>query len=801
MINRFAQFCIRKRVPVVVILGLLTAFFAYHGAHIKVMTIFEDLQPTSHPYVQINERFKDTFGGSNIVTFMIEADQGDVFQLPVLRKVQELTQGLSKIDAVNTFQIISLAGKKLKKVKASTEGIESAPYMWPSLPKDQAEIEQLKEAVLRDPLVYGPVVSRDMKATLVTVDFFDKLIDHDVAFGQIQALVKRLDGGGVHISVVGNPVLYGWVNHYLPETFQLVGLALALFVVTLFIVNRTWRGTFLPLVTGVVSASWALGIAKLLNINFDPLVMVIAMLITARAISHSVQILTRFHEEVERIEHHSETSAAAARITLADLLRPGVLGISIDAGCIAVVAMSPIPLLQKLVILACVWVGTLTVSAVVLTPVLLSWVAHPRGYVHKINIDYYLLRPFLEFCVRATQSRARYGIVAGTALVFVACGAYSLKLKVGDANPGSPILWPQSQYNVDSTAINNHFSGSDRMFVVVGGGKPNDIKKTAPLATMQKFQRYMESQPEIGGTLSIADVLPAINRILREDNVRYQELGADELANGELMFMFEQTAEPGDLARFVDEDRANASVTLYFTDHQGTTIQTAIARINQFIAENPPMEGARIYLAGGLVGVIAAVNEVILSGQIESIALALLVLMVMCIAVYRSSAAGMFFMVPVVVSNVVTFAFMAWQNIGMNINTVPVAALGIGLGVDYALYICDRIKSEYEQGKTEQQAIWIAIHCAGRGVLVTALVLVSSVLLWRLSSLRFQAEMGTLIALWLGVSAFCALFVMPAMATIFRPSFIFEPGEHTVRKSQHVEHGGEPPLVEPEAVA
>jgi predicted RND superfamily exporter protein len=469
MINRFAAYCIEKRMPVVIVIGLLTVFFGFEAAGIQVKTIFEDLAPTSHPYVKIHEKFKDTFGGANIVTFMVEAEQGDIFQLNVLKKVQELTQGLNKIDAVNTFQIISLAGKKLKEVKASTEGIESKPYMYPDLPKDQEAIDHLKDAVLRNPLVYGPVVSKDLKATLVTVDFFDKLINHDVAYAQIEDLANRLQGDGVHISVVGNPVLYGWVDHYLPETFRLVGLALGLFVVTLFVVNRTWRGTFLPLVTGFVSASWALGIAQLLHINFDPLVMVIAMLITARAISHSVQILTRFHEEVERIEAHGETPVTAARVTLASLLRPGVLGISIDAGCIAVVALSPIPLLQKLVVLSCVWVGTLIVSAVVLTPVLLSWVRHPKGYVHGLNVDLYVLRPFLQFCYRVTLSRARYFIAAGTAVAFVFCGLYSFNLKVGDANPGSPILWPESQYNMDSTEINSHFSGSDRMFVVIGG--------------------------------------------------------------------------------------------------------------------------------------------------------------------------------------------------------------------------------------------------------------------------------------------------------------------------------------------
>ena len=790
MIESIAEFCIRSRSKVVLVIAALTIFFAYHAFHLNIKTIFEDLQPTSHDYIKVHEKYKDTFGGSNIVTFMIEADQGDIFQVPVLEKVKDLTLALRKVDAVNEFQIVSLYGKKLKEVKASSEGIESAPYMFPEIPRDQVGLDHLREAVLRNPLVYGPVVARDMKAVLVTVDFFDKLIDHNVAFSQLMDVVKRMDGGGVKVSIVGNPVLYGWVNHYLPETFRLVGIALGFFFVTLFIVNRTWRGTIFPLVTGFVSASWALGIAQLLHINFDPLVMVVAMLITARAISHSVQILTRFHEEVERIEDHAETAAVAAKATMIDLFRPGLLGITIDASCIAVVALSPIPLLQKLVVLSCVWVGTLSITAVILTPTLLSWVKHPRGYVHGINLDLWVLRPFLNICVWVAESKAKYYVVVATAVVFAVCGFYAFKLKVGDANAGSPILFPDSQYNRDSAKINTHFAGSDRMFVVIGGGEKaqeDGIKSEVVMARMQKFQRYMEVQPEIGGTLSIADVLPAVNRTLREDNIRYQELGSNALANGELLFMFERTAEPGDMNRFVDEHRGNASVVLFFSDHQGQTIMTAVARIKQFIAENKHIDGGDIFLAGGLVGVIAAVNEVILSGQIESIALALLILMIACIVVYRSSIAGLFFMVPVVLSNVVTFAFMAVKDIGMNINTVPVAALGIGLGVDYALYICDRIKSEYEQGKDEKESVWIALHCAGRGVLVTALVLVFSVLLWLNSSLRFQAEMGMLIALWLGCSAFCALFVMPALTVIFKPVFIFgKPGD--VRGPGHHHH-------------
>ncbi len=183
-------------------------------------------------------------------------------------------------------------------------------------------------------------------------------------------------------------------------------------------------------------------------------------------------------------------------------------------------------------------------------------------------------------------------------------------------------------------------------------------------------------------------------------------------------------------------------------------------------------------LFGGVLGIIAAVNEILLGDQIEATALAFLVVVICCLVVYRSSVSGIFFIIPVLISNVVTFAFMAWQGIGMSISTLPVVALGIGLGVDYAFYIVDSMKEYLEKNPKADplDAVLQSLGSAGRGVLLTAFTLAAGVLFWSFSSLRFQAEMGMLIGLWLMVSALTSLFVMPSLALVFKPQFIFEHG-------------------------
>ena len=770
------EWLIKRRVAVISAVLAVTVLMGYLAAHIEVKTVFSDLLPRNHQYIKVNDQYKQTFGGSNMVSIMLEVEDGDVFQMKVLERVQRITKALQKVSNVDTYQIVSLASKKIKEVRASTDGIESRPLMWPNLPRNDDEIRVLKEAVLNNPLVFGPYVSKDMKATLITVDFIDTGIDYSAVYREIGNITDAEDSDGVKVRIVGEPMLYGVVNHYLTETLYIFLATVAALVLLLFVITGSWYGTALPLCSGVLSAIWALGAAKLMGFHLDPLVIVVAFLITAQAISNSVQLIARFDDEVMR---GASSAAAAAKASIQNLFKPGLLAVVADAGCVLVVALTPIPMLEKISYIGTVWIFSIAISALLMTPVLLSCFSTNGKKAHPIDISP-VLGAVLNLCIKIVSTRWRYVVLSGAAVLFVVTGIYAFNLKVGDANPGSPILWPDSRYNQDAVAINSKFQGSDRMFVVVSGKNEGALKEPEILKGMESFQKYMEAQPEIGGSISLADILPAVKRVVREGNSRYQELGSSANENGELVYMFVSGTDPGDMDRFADPQAKDGAVTLYFRDHQGVTISTAVQRVKDYIAAHP-LKDAEYLLAGGLVGVLAAVNEVILSGQIEAIALALLVLVACCAFTYRSTVAGMFFMVPVLLSNTLTFSYMAWKGIGMNINTLPVVALGIGLGVDYTFYIIDGIREELHRGEsTIEQAITKALLSSGRGVLITAITLITSVIIWSFSLLRLQADMGVLIAIWLGISAASALFVMPAMVYVFRPEFVVGSKRHPI---------------------
>lgn len=768
MIDRSLDWCVSHRKSLLCVLAVITAVMGFFASKVEIKTVFADLLPQNHQFVQINNQFKQAYGGSNMVSVMVEVEQGDIFTLPVLEKIKAITDEASKTPGADPFQVTSIASKKLKEITSSTDGIKTKPLMWPELPRSADEIAQLKKSVTNNPLVYGAYVSRDYKAALITVDFYDHLVDYRKIFEHLTKIVDQYEQAGLHVRVVGDPMLYGWVIHYFGETAKLfVGAVIALLAV-LFLIARTWHGTVIPVAAAAMSAVWAVGFSGALGYHLDPLVVVVAFLITALAISNSIQIVQRFDH---RLTHGAEsTPEGAAKSSLKKLFRPAMLAVVADAGCMIIVALTPIPLLQKIAIIGGFWVLSLAICAVILPALLASTAHRPTRWVHPINLKP-AMHAMLGVCAHLATSRWRYVVIGVSAVVFVASGVYAFKLKVGDANPGSPILEADSTYNRDAAAINSAFQGSDRMFVVLSSDKSDAIKDPEVLRNMESFQRYMEAQPEIGGTVSIVDVLPAVNRVLHEGNPRFLEPGPDAAVNGELAYLFVSGSDPGDMQRFASNDFSNASVTLYFRDHQGDTIRNAVARVKEFVASHPSEKGEYL-LAGGLVGVLAAVNDVILAGQIEAIALALLFLALLCAATYRSLAAGTFFMIPVVLSNTLTFSYMAYHGIGMNINTLPVVALGIGLGVDYSFYVVDAIREEMRLHGRLDQAIVHSLNSAGMGVLTTVLTLVAGVSLWALSSLRLQSEMAALIAIWLSISALASLILMPALVYVFKPAFV-----------------------------
>lgn len=763
--GRLAHFTIRHRLPFLICILLLTVFFGYEASRVKIESPTIDLFPKGHPYVETFKQYQDIFGGANTMAIGIVVREGDIFNYQTLEKIHRITKAVELLPAINNYQVLSIAQRKVKKIEVDEViGFRAEPVMWPDVPRDPEAIAKLRRAAFSAGGVPGTLVSWDGQAALILAGFFEKDFDPRGIYTRLQEIIGPERDANTSIHLIGRPVLLGSIMDQYPKLAWIFLVTLVSIVGILFLYFRDVRGVMIPVSTAVISAIWGFGFLGICGYNFDPLIVVVPFIISARALSHSVQLTERYTEDFARLGHRLE----AAEATFSGLFKPGMLSIITDAAGVFVVYLTPIPLMQKLALMGSFWVMSIVVSDIFFNPILLSYLPPP---VQEIRMHHRLLEKWLNAIAGWCLGRTRWVIAGVTVGVFGIGLLLARNLVIGDVHPGTPMLWPGSSYNQDTVRIGEKFGNTEIMNVIVEGGTHNAIKLPEVLRNMEGLQRKLEAIPEVSATYSLADLLPQIIKTMHGGGPKWELIPTERQESGFFLEMIYSSAEPGDLNRFVTPDSKDANITVFLRDHKGDTLRRVIQTARDYI-DSHPMESARFLLAGGLGGLLAAVNEVITKTQALVTFLAFLLIFVSCALAFRSVVAGLLFLVPIAISNYLTYAVMGALGIGLDVNVLPVVSLGVGLGVDYGIYIIGRIEEEIRGGADLNRAIQTSLVTAGKAVTFTASTMVVGIGFWGLSFLRFQAEMGLLLAFWMVTSMLSGLIILPTLITFLKPRFL-----------------------------
>jgi predicted RND superfamily exporter protein len=350
---------------------------------------------------------------------------------------------------------------------------------------------------------------------------------------------------------------------------------------------------------------------------------------------------------------------------------------------------------------------------------------------------------------------------------------YARQIKVGDFFPGSSILWPFHRYNKDAFRITFTNPLLNPLYVILEGEKGGGyVTEAATLREMNRFQRYINRHERVMFTLSIVNPMPGFLMVSFEDDPQWFHMPKEDRALSFMARKLVYAGEPGTWDQFVDMQDKYGNIIVYCRDKMPSTVDSVINHIEQYLEKTPGPPGGRFLLAGGAAGVQAAVCEVIEEAQIWNLILALGGVFLICAFNFRSLTAGLILTIPLAISNLLTFALMGAYHIGLTVNTYPVASVGIGLGVDYGIYFVSRILEERKKGADLNSAVSQTLASNGRAIIMIATTLTLGLMLWIFSSLKFQAEMGVLLAILLFLNMLGALFVVPALICILKPKFI-----------------------------
>ncbi|MBW1912631.1 MAG: MMPL family transporter [Deltaproteobacteria bacterium] len=776
--EKLAKLIIKYRLLVVLAVLAITIFFAYFIPQLSFQVLLSELVPPKHPYIKLTGQFFEQFGGANGMIIEVKVKEGDIFNPETLQKIKRINDDILFHPDVMRALVLSMAQRKVKRISGFGGGFDVTAIMWPHTPTETGDILQLREDIFTNDLYDGFLVSRDGKAALIYAELWDGA-NYEKFFRFLEELKIREGDHNTTLHMAGMPVLYAWIYKFLPQTKNILLITILFFVIILFVLFGTrWQGIIIPMAVGIISGIWGLGFTSLIG-NLSPLMIVLPILIGARAISHSVQLTRRYLEEYDRLGDKK----AAAEATIVGLFLPSFSAIITDAAGFMVLVLAKIIMIYRLAFICTFWLFAIFLVVAILGPVLCTYLPIRKKEEAK-TLEKSLIVSFFNRIhmgmARWQMGKQRFAIVGTVVVIGIVASYYAVThLTIGDIHAGSPILWPESVYNRDCREINARFekAGTDTLNLIVAGKDNYAMDNPQVLKRIEGYGRYIKRKmpQKVGGVQSVVSILKKLNMELHEGDPRWHILPDTMEMAGSLFDMYRSGGDPQDFDKFTDGRYMNGNVIVFMKDHTRATIDTVLSSTKEYFAGLPPIKEAEFKWAGGVIGIMAATNEEVERSQFGILLLVMIAIFFLCSITFRSVVAGVILTVPLLVANFACFAFMGLKGISLDVNTLPVAAVGIGVGVDYGIYLLSRIEEEY--GKTGDLASTIhqALTTAGNGVVFTALTIIIPVGLWYfLSSLKFQAEMGLLMALLMLFNAVVALLFQPAAVFILKPKFLIK---------------------------
>jgi len=759
-LNRAATLIFRLRIQLLIVLFLVSVFLGYQALQLEVAADFSRMVPQNHAYIQDYLPYKKLFGGGNHIKMEVSLKEGTIANAEFLALVRQINEDVMFIKGVDRLKVRSLISPETKFVLITEDGFDMGPIVPYKIPETKAGLDKIENNITVAQLK-GRMVSMDMKSVLISAEIYETGVDYLSVYHQLNDIRKKYSSDNISIHINGFAMVTGFVNDALPKILGLFALSAVIIVLILWWCFRRVSLAVLPLISAGLAVLWSLGISSLIGMKLDPMTTMAPFLVFAIGVSHGTQMVKRYAEECNI---HAQ-GYNAALWSLSGLMVPGFVALTTDVVGFLTILFVPILVIQDLAITASIGIACIIVANIIVLTLMLSFLSDPvvcedpdlvpetGDFSHRL----------LRWAATLTHGKNAYRVV-GMCLVLLLIGlAAGRTMKVGDVNPGEPLLWEDSTYNQDAAKIMKDFMlGVDSLSVVVAGEEEGTCKNYDTIDIMDDYEWEIGHTPGVTFVISPLMLGKALNEVLHEGNLRWRAFPKESLELGQVF----ATAGSTDDSELMSMGCQFMNVQIFLSDHKGDTIRRVIEKTKEFIAAHSLPEKTKMVLAGGNVGVMAATNEEVGDAQIPMLLLIYLSIFVLCTLIFRNLKAPCFIVAPLFLVSVLATAFMKMFGLGLNVNTLPMASLGVGIGVDYGIYIYSRLKSELESQVDFAEAVVRTLTSTGVAVFYAALTLSAGVFTWLLSDLKFQADMGLLLGFLFLSNMIGALVLLPALVYI-----------------------------------
>jgi uncharacterized protein len=764
--SRLERAVFNHRILVLVLCLLVTIVLGASALRLKLNASFEKTIPADHPYITNYLAHKKELSGlGNSVRIAVEARKGNIYDARYLETLRKISDEVLLLPGVDRPFMKSLWTPNTRWTAVTEDGLDGGQVIPTGYDGSPAKLEALRLNVQRSGEI-GQLVAAGGGSTVIQLPLLDrdatgKPLDYAALSERLEQVRAKYSSDEVSIHVTGFAKVAGDLMDGLREVIGFFFIALVICAAMVYLYNRDVISTALVVITSVTGVLWQLGLLPLLGYSLDPYSMLVPFLIFAIGMSHGAQKMNGILQDIGRGTHRY----VAARYTFRRLFLAGLTALLADAVGFAVLLVIDIPVIRELAIAASLGVLVLVFSNLILLPVLLSYVGVSRGAAERAVRQEAATAAgqtsaFWRVLVSFTEGRRATLAVAVAAVLAVVGFAVSTQLRIGDLDPGAPELRADSRYNRDVAFLTKNYGASNDVFAVMVKTPEGKCSQYEVLRRVDQLEWELLDLPGVESTQSLSRLQRRVLVGMNEGSPLWYEL----LSNQDMLNTITARA-PREL---YNEECSLLTMYAYLRDHRAETLQRVVDHVEAFAAKNSNKD-ATFLLAAGSAGIDATTNIVVRKAWYQMLFMVYGAVALLCLITFRSWRAVLVAMLPLMLTTLLAEALMVALGIGVKVATLPVIALGVGIGVDYALYVLSVTLVHMRKGATLKVAYAIAMLFTGRVVLLTGVTLAAAVATWHFSSIKFQADMGLLLAFMFLWNMLGALVLVPALARFLLP--------------------------------
>ena len=762
LVNGFESFLFRNRAWVVGIFVFLTLFLGYQASQLKMDAAFIKNIPLHHSYMQTYLKHQKDFGGANSIMVAVEDTSGNIFNANYFDTLKNVHDQLFFIPGVDRAQVKSVFSPSTRFTEVVEDGFAGGPVIPADFSTSVEGLETVRDNIEKAGIV-GRLIANDYSAAMVSAQLMDfdpqtgKPLDTIAFAAQLEKELRgKFETDKVKIHIIGFAKMAGDVADGAKGVLLFFVIAILITAVMVYLFSKSLILTILPLVCSLTAVVWQLGLLTVIGFGLDPMSILVPFLVFAIGVSHGVQIINAVRHRVI----DGQTTRAAAASAFRSLLVPGGVALLSDTVGFITLLSIDIGIIRELAISASLGVGVIIFTNLILLPLVISFTEikvnkHAVPTTEEVRSD-----AIWRFLARfATPKYAVVVIIATVVLYFIGLQQAN-KMKIGDLQGGAPALHQDSRYNLDTFFITDHFSITTDVMTVIVEAAPEACTYHDVLTQIDEFEWLVRNTPGVESTVSLASVAKKVNAGFNEGNPRWEVLPRTTASLVQAIGQIPTTSG------LLNSDCSVMPVYLFMKGHKAETIETVVAKVKT-VAAKMDNDKLQFKLASGPVGVMAATNEAVAQAQLPMMLYVYGAVFVLCLISFKSFKATVAVIIPLYVVSTLAQALMTQLDIGLAVSTLPVIALGVGIGVDYGIYILSTMSPKLSEGMPVQQAYYEALVERGSAVIFTGLTLAIGVSTWFFSALKFQMDMGILLTFMFVVNMLGAIIILPALSAVF----------------------------------